>query len=64
MTTGFLDPRIRRSLMASLEVKDLTTRFRTDDGIVRGGLRRSFPSTRARTLGMVGESGSASSVTF
>jgi peptide/nickel transport system ATP-binding protein len=50
--------------MPALEVKDLTTRFRTDDGIVQAVSGVSFSVDKGRTLGVVGESGSGKSVTF
>jgi peptide/nickel transport system ATP-binding protein len=49
---------------AALEVKDLSTSFRTDDGIVQAVSGVSFHLDQGATLGVVGESGSGKSVTF
>ena len=49
--------------MALLEVKDLSTSFRTDDGIVRAVEGVSFSVEKGQTLGIVGESGCGKSVT-
>jgi peptide/nickel transport system ATP-binding protein len=49
--------------MALLEVKDLKTHFRTDDGIVKAVDGVNFEVEKGKTLGIVGESGCGKSVT-
>src|SRR6266496_2660996 len=49
--------------MALLEVRDLKTHFRTDDGIVKAVDGVNFSIEKGQTLGIVGESGCGKSVT-
>jgi len=49
--------------VALLEVKDLSTSFRTEDGVVRAVQGVNFTVEKGQTLGIVGESGCGKSVT-
>jgi peptide/nickel transport system ATP-binding protein len=49
--------------VALLEVKDLSTSFRTEDGVVGAVNSVSFSIDKGQTLGIVGESGCGKSVT-
>src|SRR4030042_6118827 len=47
-----------------LEVKDLKTRFFTEDGVVKAVEGGSFELAEGETMGLVGESGCGKSVTM
>jgi peptide/nickel transport system ATP-binding protein len=49
--------------MSLLEVRDLRTSFRTDDGVVKAVDGVTFAVDKGKTLGIVGESGCGKSVT-
>src|SRR5690242_16616813 len=49
--------------MALLDVRDLKTYFRTDDGLVKAVDGVTFSVEKGKSLGIVGESGSGKSVT-
>ncbi|HVD12165.1 MAG TPA: ABC transporter ATP-binding protein [Gaiellaceae bacterium] len=49
--------------MALLDVRDLSTSFRTEDGIVKAVEGVSFSVEKGQTIGIVGESGCGKSVT-
>ena len=48
---------------ALLEIRDLVTEFRTEDGTIRAVDQVSFAIPKSKTLGVVGESGCGKSVT-
>ncbi len=46
-----------------LEVKDLCTFFKLDDGMLKAVNHVDFPMKKGKTLGIIGESGCGKSVT-
>ncbi|MBI3273504.1 MAG: ABC transporter ATP-binding protein [Planctomycetes bacterium] len=57
------DPVARDKSSVLLELRDLRTYFRTDDGVVKAVDGVSYTIPRGKTLGVVGESGCGKSVT-
>ena len=50
-------------MSALIEVKNLTLKFRTDEGLITAVDDVSFSLNKAEVMGLVGESGSGKSVT-